>query len=213
MTSDSVQIDLMYKGRCPAIKEQIVYMALNSRGIRDTARVLKISPTTVMNALNKKEATLSSVHRRRLVLVNPDEVPVVLRLAGAAAVDERWSFVGKQQAPRWRGPALEHCRGHVLAYVFGRRQDAVFLKPKALLELLSIIRYYTDYWGTSMRHLDADAHQPGKRNPQQRERMPLMLRTRIKRLMRKTICFSKSIQVHDSVIELFVNRYEWGLWV
>lgn len=50
----SFQLDLVYKGRCPAIQEQIVDMALNGRGIRDTARVLKISPTTVINTLKKK---------------------------------------------------------------------------------------------------------------------------------------------------------------
>jgi transposase-like protein len=30
---------------------------------------------------------------------------------------------------------------------------------------------------------------------------------------RKTICFSKSIQMHDIVIGLFVNRYEFGVVV
>jgi insertion element IS1 protein InsB len=50
----SFQLDLIYKGRCPEIKEQIVDMALNGSGIRDTARVLKISPTTVLNELKKK---------------------------------------------------------------------------------------------------------------------------------------------------------------
>lgn len=39
----------------------------------------------------------------------------------------------------------------------------------------------------------------------------LTLRTGIKRLARKTICFSKSSQLHDIVIGLFVNRYEFGL--
>ena len=39
----------------------------------------------------------------------------------------------------------------------------------------------------------------------------LTIRTRIKRLARKTICFSKSIQMHNIVIGLFVNRYEFGL--
>jgi len=38
-----------------------------------------------------------------------------------------------------------------------------------------------------------------------------MKRTRIKRLARKTICFSKSIRLHDMVIGLFVNRYEFRL--
>ena len=61
------QLDLIYKGRCPAIKEHIVDMALNGSGIRDTARVLQISPTKVLNEL-KKEPTLSSVNRRLLAL-------------------------------------------------------------------------------------------------------------------------------------------------
>src|SRR5262249_40157595 len=36
------------------------------------------------------------------------------------------------------------------------------------------------------------------------------LRTRIKRLVRRTICFSKTERMHDLVIGLFVNRYEFG---
>ncbi|MEP1080278.1 IS1 family transposase [Leptolyngbya sp. PL-A3] len=42
------------------------------------------------------------------------------------------------------------------------------------------------------------------------ERKHLNLRTRIKRLARKTICFSKSERLHDTVIGLFINRYEFG---
>ena len=47
------QLDLVYKGRAPAIKEQIVETCLHGSSIRDTARVLQISPTTVMNGLKK----------------------------------------------------------------------------------------------------------------------------------------------------------------
>jgi insertion element IS1 protein InsB len=43
------------------------------------------------------------------------------------------------------------------------------------------------------------------------ERKHLTLRTRIKRLARKTICFSKPVSLHDVVIGLFINRYEFGL--
>jgi insertion element IS1 protein InsB len=39
----------------------------------------------------------------------------------------------------------------------------------------------------------------------------LTLRTRIKRLVRKTLCVAKAIELHDIVIGLFVNRYEFGL--
>ena len=33
---------------------------------------------------------------------------------------------------------------------------------------------------------------------------------RVKRLVRRTICFSKTEHMHDPVIGLFVNRYEFG---
>jgi insertion element IS1 protein InsB len=50
----SFVLEPTYNGRLPEIKAQIIDMALNGSGIRDTARVLKISPTTVINELKKK---------------------------------------------------------------------------------------------------------------------------------------------------------------
>jgi insertion element IS1 protein InsB len=140
-------------------------------------------------------------------------VDVVLQRAEEAEVDEMWSYVGKKREPRWLWHARDHRSGHVLAYVLGRRKDEVFLQRKALLEPFGITRYYPDSWGAYTRHLDTDEHQPGKRNTQKIERKHLTLRTRIKRLVRKTICFSRSTQMHDIVIGLFVNRYEFGLLV
>ena len=84
---------------------------------------------------------------------------------------------------------------------------------KALLTPFGITRYYTDYWGTYQRHLVPEVHSSGKHNTQQIERKHLTLRTRLKRLVRKTISFSKSIVMHDIVIGLFINRYEFGLSV
>lgn len=43
-----------YKGRLPEVKEQIVEMALNGSGVRDTARVLGVSTRTVVNELKKR---------------------------------------------------------------------------------------------------------------------------------------------------------------
>jgi len=151
------------------------------------------------------------VHQALLDTLPPDEVDVVIQRAEEAEVDEMWSYVGKKKTPRWLWHAIDHRSGQVLAYVFGRRKEAVFLKLKALLEPFGITRYSTDSWGAYTRHLDADAHQPGKRNTQPIERKHLTLRTRITRLVRKTICFSRSTQMHDIVIGLFVNRYEFGL--
>ncbi len=137
----------------------------------------------------------------------------MIRRADEAEVDDMWSFVGKKHEPRWLWHAIDHWSGRVLAYVFGRRTDEVFLKWKALLEPFGITHSHTDYGGAYTRHLDAAEHLPGTRNTQKIERRHLTLRTRIKRLTRKTICFSKSIQMHDIVIGLFVNCYEFGVLV
>ena len=50
----------------------------------------------------------------------------------------------------------------------------------------------------------------GKEHMQKIESKHITLRTRIKRLVRRTICFSKTEWMHDLVIGLFVNRYEFG---
>jgi transposase-like protein len=39
------------------VKEQIVDMAMNASGIRDTARVLQVSTNTVMTELKKRPLT------------------------------------------------------------------------------------------------------------------------------------------------------------
>ena len=65
---------------------------------------------------------------------------------------------GQETDPRWLWHAIDHQTGMVLAYVFGRRQDEVFLKLKALLDPFGITHYYTDYWGAYTRHLDPEEH-------------------------------------------------------
>ena len=151
-------------------------------------------------------------------VVNPEHVRVEMcraeeldrRRGLTSELDEMWSYVGKKADPRWLWHAIDHHSGKVLAYVFGRRQDTVFVQLKALLEPFGITRFYTDGWGAYAWHLDAEQHKVGKANTQKIESKHINLRTRIKRLVRRTICFSKTAHLHDLVIGLFINRYEFG---
>ncbi|EIC30459.1 transposase, IS1 family [Methylomicrobium album BG8] len=136
--------------------------------------------------------------------------PLEVRL-GAAEWDEQWSFVGSKANPRWLWYAVDHATHKVLAYVFGRRTDEVFKELKALLAPLNIARYFTDDWGAYGRHLAPSSHDVGKRNTQKIERKNLNFRTWIKRLARRTICFSKLELMHDTVIGLLINKLEFGL--
>jgi hypothetical protein len=64
--------------------------------------------------------------------------------------------------------------------------------------------------GRTLRHLDAEQHEVGKTNTQKFESKHINLHTRIKRLIRRTICFAKTERMHDLVIGLCINRYEFG---
>jgi insertion element IS1 protein InsB len=151
--------------------------------------------------LERVEVVLEQVETDRETVIEESEL------------DEMWSYVGKKTNPRWLWHAIDRKTGRVLAYVFGQRKDEVFLKLKKLLKPFGIKKYCTDGWGAYERHLSVEKHEIGKRKTQKIERKHLGLRTRIKRLARKTICFSKSEEIHDLVIGLFINRYEFGLLI
>jgi len=159
------------------------------------------------------------VNQALLQHLNPECVEVEIWRADALEVrrglsselDEMWSYVQSKGQPRWLWHAIDHHTGKVLAYVFGRRQDTVFLELKALLAPFGITRYFTDGWGAYERHVEAEQHTVGKAHTQKIESKHINLRTRIKRLVRRTICFSKTERMHDLVIGLFINRYEFGV--
>ena len=185
-------------------------MTLNGSGVRDIVRVLRVSSATVIDVLKKKEPTITQVNERLLKSLDPAQLDVLIRQVEDAEMDEMWSFVGSKRQQRWLWHAIDHHTGHVLAYVCGPCEDKTFLKLKALLALFGITHYYTDSWGAYRRHLDPRQHTVGKQHTQKIERKHTTLRARIKRLVRRTICFSRSILMHDLVIGLFINRYEFG---
>src|SRR6201991_4644923 len=64
--------------------------------------------------------------------------------------------------------------------------------------------------GVYRRHLPPTQHTVGKLSMQKIERKHLTLRTRLKRLARKTLCFSHPFLMHDLLIGLYMNRVEFG---
>ena len=50
-------LDYTSVDQSPEVKQQIVDMAMNASGIRDTARVLRVSTNTVMTELKKRNLT------------------------------------------------------------------------------------------------------------------------------------------------------------
>ena len=75
-----------------------------------------------------------------LASLNPEQIEVEIWRADelevhrglSSELDEMWSFVARKTNPRWLWHAIDHHTGKVLAYVFGRRKDTIFVKLKAL---------------------------------------------------------------------------------
>ena len=59
-------LEYRHRGRLPQVKRQIIDMALNGSGIRDTARGLGISKDTVLSELKKRKECSSRSTRRCL---------------------------------------------------------------------------------------------------------------------------------------------------
>ena len=82
--------------------------------------------------------------------------------------------------------------GEIIAFVFGRRTNQTFRHLLHLLEeaKIEVIRWITDSWWAYFDCLDQRLRLIRKAALQGLERKHLTLRTRLKRLTRRTICFS-----------------------
>jgi len=103
---------------------------------------------------------------------------------------------------------VERRSGIILSWANGRRQDIVLKRLLDNVAHLPIRYCHTDNWGAYSRLFTSDyCHVIGKANTWKIERKNLNFRTHIKRLNRKTICFSKNEQIHDNVIGMYIEKY------
>ena len=80
-------VEYSHHDRVPEVKQQILEMTLNGSGIRDIARVLRISPTTVIEEL-KKEPQLQHVNDLAIQDIDPREICVEIQQVEEAKIDE-----------------------------------------------------------------------------------------------------------------------------
>jgi insertion element IS1 protein InsB len=122
-------------------------------------------------------------------------------------LDEQWSFVGSKAQQHWLWYAYNTKTGGVLACTFGPRTDETCRELLALLTPFNIGMLTTDERGSYTRALPKEKHLTGKIFAQRIERNNLTLRTRIKWLARKTLCFSRSVELHEKVIGAFIEKH------
>ncbi|WP_280101471.1 IS1 family transposase [Escherichia coli] len=117
----------------------------------------------------------------------------------------KWTNSGAKSRQRWLFYAYDRLRKTVVAPVFGERTMATLGRPMSLLSLFDVVIWMTDGWPLYESRLTGKLHVISKRYTQRIERHNLNLRQHLARLGRKSLSFSKSVELHDKVIGHYLN--------
>ncbi|MDK1848819.1 MULTISPECIES: IS1 family transposase [Klebsiella] len=180
------QLTFTYTASQPGTHQKIIDMAMNGVGCRATARIMGIGLNTIFRHFKKLRP--QSVTSR----IQPGSDVIV-----CAEMDEQWGYVGAKSRQRWLFYAYDRIRRTVGAHVFG--------ELLSLLSAFEVVVWMTDGWPLYESRLKEKLHVISKHYTQRIERHNLNLRQHLARLGRKSLSFSKSVELHDKVIEHYLN--------
>ncbi len=121
-------------------------------------------------------------------------------------VDEPWSFIGQKTNTIWLTYAIERETKRVIDFFVGNKTKEN-IQP-LIGKVLSLYpkRIYTDNLNVYPSLIPKEIHRCFQYCTNCIERNNLTLRTHIKRLSRRTICFSKN----KTYLEAHLRIYFWG---
>ena len=129
----------------------------------------------------------------------------------ALELDELWSFVDKKANKRWVWIALARDTRQVVAYAIGDRGERTCRRLwERIPETHKRGYYYSDLWEAYQTVIPEERHKAvGKDSGEMAhvERFNNTLRQRVGRFVRRTLSFSKSDEMHEVCLVLFLHRY------
>ena|SRR5882757_8395879 len=135
--------------------------------------------------------------------------------ATALELDELWSFVLKRASKRWIWIALSRATRQVVAYFIGDRSRA---SCRQLWERIPAAyrsgHCDSDLWEAYSVVIASEQHPAAGKETgftAHVERWNNTLRQRLGRLVRKSLSFSKSEEMHEVCLRLFLHRYKLAL--
>jgi insertion element IS1 protein InsB len=174
------------------IAEMIPKLVCNSAGIRSIARVLDIAVNTVVRLIKKAAE-------------GAPKPPIPLNLK-SFEIDELRTYIGNKQNQYWVAYVLCSETKQVIDFIVGKRSKRTLrmVVHTALQSGVAIIK--TDKLNIYGSLIPANRHISNAYNINHIERNNLNLRTHLKRLNRRTICFSKSLLMLTACLRI----YFWG---
>ena len=169
--------------------QSIVNLIREGCGIRSIARLLCIAPSTVIKLLIRISETII-----------PPTIPLNLE---RIQVDELHTFVATKSKGVYVIYSWSNELKRVLTIAVGRRSKSnLRLVVNPLLEA-DVQSINTDKYSGYKGVVPIKRHTTFKRRNNGIERHNLTLRTHLKRLNRRTICFSKSLAVLVAVVKIY----------
>jgi insertion element IS1 protein InsB len=157
-------------------------------GIRSIARLLHISATTVLRRIK----TIADAIKKPLIAIGR-----------MYEVDELKTYIKNKNREYWVIYALDKQSGQVVDLKIGKRTEVNLKRVTDTLLLAECKAIYTDGLNIYRQVVPAAIHKVKRYGTNKIERLNLSLRTHMKRLNRKTICFSKSIAMLEACLKIY----------
>lgn len=119
-------------------------------------------------------------------------------------MDEMYTRINGKR--RWITYAINRKTKQVIDFVVGRRSNDTISKVVNTVLLLNPKKIYTDRFLSYRSLIPKSIHKVTRYQTNRIERFNLNLRTHLKRLSRKTLCYSKSREVLEAILKI----YFWG---
>ena len=177
-----------YNAYQPNTNQQIILFTKEGLGIRSTARVLCISVTTLL---------------KRIITIAANIQQPPIQKGKTYEVDEMRTYIGKKSRLRWIVYALDRETRQVVSFNVGRRTNKTLNRVIQSLEFSLAKRIYTDKLKNYRYLITKKLHNTHIHSTNHIERHNLSVRTHLKRLNRKTICFSRSLVVLIAVLRIY----------
>lgn len=157
-------------------------------GIRSIARLLHISANTVL--------------KRIKIIADRIRKPIIA-MGRSYEVDELRTYVKNKNKECWVIYALDKESGKVVDLKTGNRNKKNLKRVIDTLLLSECEKIYTDKLDLYHRLIPEAIHRTRRYGTNKIERKNLCLRTSLKRLNRKTICFSKSMSMLEACLKIY----------
>ncbi len=185
------------------------FAPIMSAAVCAASRAPLASPDKLSPLGSKKEKTLPELSETP---IEPDPAEPATRVL---ELDELWSFVLKRANKRWVWIALCRATRQVVAYVVGDRSRATCQKLwQQIPTAYRSAHCYSDFWEAYKSVIPSAQHiAAGKETglTAHVERWNNTLPQRLGRFVRKSLSFSKSEEMHNLCLRLFLHDYNRSL--